>query len=303
MSVRSHYKLLGAAGAAALTVGVLAGPAVAAGEETATVNYTCTSPAGDATPSATYAVNKPPATMIAGQVIKLPATATFTLDAGTTGLATVGLGWKSFGGTLKTTPTATRTGLNMTLEKTPLANGPAGTTVANVSGKALLRGFKAGTYTLKLGNIGHVHLQGYDAADNPLSPPVDFPTKDNAFKPCVNNAGATTLRDALSNPATVKVTKDKTTTAVVAAYNGKKNIATGKAKVKSHFGLKPTGKVKFTLKKGSHVVKTLKASVNKKGIAKATFKHVSKKGKYSITGKYLGNKALKVSSGKDTFRV
>ena len=62
-------------------------------------------------------------------------------------------------------------------------------------------------------------------------------------------------------------------------------------------------KVKFTLKKGTHVVKTLKTSLNKKGIAMAQFKHVSKKGKYSITGKYLGSAALKTSSGKDTFTV
>ena len=51
-------------------------------------------------------------------------------------------------------------------------------------------------------------------------------------------------------------------------------------------------------------MKTLKTvKLNKKGIAKATFKHVSKKGKYKIIGKYLGNAALKASSGKDTFRV
>ncbi len=102
---------------------------------------------------------------------------------------------------------------------------------------------------------------------------------------------------------TITVSKDKTTTATSADYNATKNIATGKAKVKSHFGLKPTGSVKFTLKKGTHKIKTLSGKLNKKGIAKVSFKGVKAKGKYSITGKYTGNKALKGSSGKATFAV
>ena len=300
MSART-FKLIGAAGAAALALGTTAGPAVAAGEETATVNYTCTSPAGDATPSATYAVNKPPAKMVAGQTVKLPATATFTLDAGTTGLAQV-LGWTSFGGTLATTPTATRTGLNMTLAKTPLANGPAGTTVANVTGKAVLRAFKAGTYTLKLGNIGQVHLQGYDASNAPVST-VDFPSPDNVFKPCVNTAGATTLKDSLSNPATVAISKDGSKTVTKASYNSKKDVATGTATVAgSKYKLAGTGKVKFTLKKGTKTVKSITASL-KKGKATAAFKKIKAKGSYSITASFKGYAGLKGSSGKATFKV
>jgi len=71
MSART-FKLIGAAGAAALTVGVMAGPAVAAGEETADVNYTCTTALGlTPAPTAHYAVDAPPATMVAGQTVKL----------------------------------------------------------------------------------------------------------------------------------------------------------------------------------------------------------------------------------------
>ena len=73
--------------------------------------------------------------------------------------------------------------------------------------------------------------------------------------------------------------------------------------MKSHFGTKVTGKVKFTLKKGTHKLKTITNSVNKKGIAKAAFKSVKAKGKYSITAKYLGSKTLKSSSDKATFKV
>ena len=64
-----------------------------------------------------------------------------------------------------------------------------------------------------------------------------------------------------------------------------------------------TGKVKFTLKKGTKPVKSITAKL-KKGKASAAFKHVSAKGKYSIIGKYTGSASLKGSSGnKAKFKV
>ena len=77
----------------------------------------------------------------------------------------------------------------------------------------------------------------------------------------------------------------------------------GTAKVRSHFGLKATGKVKFVLKRGTHKVVTQKSKLNKKGIAKFMQMNVRKHGKYTLKATYLGNKALKTSSGKDTFTV
>src|SRR4051812_4615486 len=97
MSLRTHYKLLGAAGAAALAIGAMAGPAMAAGS-TASISYTCTTPLGvNATPSAVYSVKQAPVTMAVGQ--PLSTTAVFTLDAGTTTLAQTALKWASFTGT------------------------------------------------------------------------------------------------------------------------------------------------------------------------------------------------------------
>ena len=62
--------------------------------------------------------------------------------------------------------------------------------------------------------------------------------------------------------------------------------------------------MKFSLKKGTKVVKTIKSKLNKKGIAKAQFKGVKAKGKYKIVGKYLGNPSLKASAGtSNTFKV
>ena len=79
--------------------------------------------------------------------------------------------------------------------------------------------------------------------------------------------------------------KDKSKTATKATYNAKKDVATGTAKVKGHFGLAGTGKVKFTLKKGTKTVKSVTATL-KKGAAKAAFKNVKAKGSYSITAAF-----------------
>jgi len=177
-------------------------------------------------------------------------------------------------------------------------------TVATATGNTLLRATKAGTYTVKLGDLGKVHLAGFDAQGDPVAvnQQVDFPTPNTPFTACTNDATATTVQDATPANVTVAVTKDKSTTKTTAAYNAKKDKATGTAKVKGHFGLPGTGKVKFTLKKGTKTVKSITATL-KKGAASAAFKNVKAKGKYSITAKFAGDAALKASSGKDTFTV
>lgn len=295
MTVRStHLKLIGAAGAAALAIGTVASPALAAG--TASINYTCATPLGDAHPSAAYSVADAPAKMAVGQPLKT--TGTFTLDATTTGLATGPLGWSTFKGTIKTTPTASKAGLNLTFPKTTLGNGAGGSTVANAKGSTLA-GTKVGTFTFKLGDIGTVSLTGYDSTGKKLGT-VDFPNSDGTFARCKNDAGTTPLA---GTAVTTKIVKDTTKTTESAAYKAKTKKAISKAKVKSHFGTPATGKVTFILKKGTHKVKTLTGKINKKGVAKVVFKGVKAKGKYSITAKYAGSKTLKGSSGKDTFRV
>jgi hypothetical protein len=310
MSLRNtkNLKLISAAGAALALTAAVAAPALAAGEETADVTYTCSG--GLATPTAHYAVNAPPAKMVAGQTVKLGTTSTLTLNPTDSSLAQGALSdpgpppvqATQFNATIKTKPSNKAVGLNLKTAKTDFGNNGDGSTTATASGKTLLRSAAAGTFTLKLGDIGHVHLVGFDSSGNKLKT-FDFPSSDGSFGPCTNDAGKTTLKDSANDPATIKVVKDSTTTAVTAGYAPAKNQATGTAKVKSHFGLKPTGKVKFTLKKGTHVIKTVTSKLNKKGIAKAAFAGVASHGKYSIVGKYAGNAGLKSSSGKDTFSV
>jgi len=297
MSLRSkHLTLIGAAGAAALTVGALASPALANGA--ASASYTCSTPLGDAKPSAVYDVASAPSTLAVGQ--PLATTATFTLDAATTGLATGTLGWSKFKGTITTKPTASRAGLSLTIPKTALG-GAGESTDAHATGSTLAGSAVTNSFTFVLGNIGKVSLTGYDSSGKEVGT-VEFPNSDGSFGACTNDAGTTTLMDA-ATPVTAKIVKDTTTTKEKASYAAKAKTAKGTATVKSRFGTIPTGKVSFTLKKGSQTIKTIKGSLNKKGVATATFKGVKAKGKYSITGKYAGSASLKGSSGKASFTV
>ena len=296
MSLRStQLKLVGVAGAAALTVGTMASPALAAGS--ASVDYTCTTAFGPATASAVYNAAAAPASMAVGQ--PLATTGTFTLDAATTALAMGQLGWKKVKGTITTKPTASKAGLSVSFPKTALGAGPLGTTVANAKGSILAGATVQDTFTFVLGDLGHVTLTGYNASGKKLGS-VRFPSASNGK--CTNDAGTTTLMDG-GTPVTTQTVKDKSSTKASAAYKAKKKSAVGTAKVKARYGTAATGKVKFTLRKGTHKIKTMTDKLNKKGIAKVVFKGVKVKGKYSITEKYAGSSTLKGSSDKATFKV
>ncbi|MBO0847581.1 MAG: hypothetical protein J2P22_19450, partial [Nocardioides sp.] len=284
MSVRStNLKLVGAAGAAALTVGAVASPALAAGEETAALSYSCS---GLATVGANFAVNKPPASLAAGQTGKLGTTLLLSMDATTTGLAEAALtGATQFSAKITTTPTNGHVGSSIKVPMSPLGNESDGSTTANGTGNTLVRSTKVGTYTLKLGDAGLVHLVGFDDSGNQLGT-FDFPSADGSFGPCVNTAGLTTLADSANNPATTKIVKDASTTSVKASYNARTNVATGTATVKGNVGgLAGTGKVKFTLKRGTHTIKSLSGTL-KKGVAHASFTGVKRVGKYTITAAF-----------------
>lgn len=296
ISRSSQLKLIGAAGAAALTVGAIAAPALAAGS--ATVNYTCSTPAGPATPSAAYTVATAPTTMVVGQ--PLDTTAVFTLDPATTGLAQAVLGWDSFKGTITTKPTATRAGLALKFPKTKLGTGAGGSTDANATGTTLA-GTKVGNFTFVLGDLGVVKLTGFDSSGTNLGSIV-FP--DGAsYGRCMNDAGTTTLTDG-GNPVTTTLVKDASTTKVHAAYLAKHHKVLASAKVSGTVGHVPgTGKVRFFLKKGTHTLKAVSGSLNKKGIAKVIINKHLAKGKYVVKAKYKGDDSLKASSGKTRFTV
>jgi hypothetical protein len=303
MSVRltkKNLKLTGAAGAALALTAAVAGPALAAGEFTGSTTYDCTL----ATPAVTFAMDTPPAKMAAGQTVKVPDASDFTLSAGDTGLAQVALGWSKFGGTVGTKPTNSVSGLALTIPKTNLGNNGDGSTTAHATGKALLRSTKVGTYTVKFGDLTG-SLQGYNADGSKHGDPLTFQETGGSAPPCANldPSGATTPEDSGSNPATVTVVKDKTTTKVNAAYSTAKHHIKATTKVKSTFGIKATGSVKVVLKKGTKTLKTLTSKLNKKGIATSVFKGITKHGKYTVKASYGGTSNLKGSSGSDSVTV
>ncbi len=300
MSVRTHYKLIGAAGAAALALGALAGPALAAAS-TASASYTCNTQFGPAPPVGRLQRGSPPATLAVGQ--PLATTATITLDAGTTGLAQPALGWTSFNGTITTAPSATLAGLSLKVKKTTLGTGGAPVRPLLPLPARPSRGPSSARSPSRWATWARWPSTGSTPRATKLgsaSFPSPGPTGNGR---CFNDAAGGTPLLAAGNPVTVNVVKDTTKTAEKAKYSAKKNTATGIATVTSRFGTPATGKVTFTLKKGTHKVKSVKGTLNKKGVASVAFKHVAKKGKYSITGKYAGSATLKGSADKAKFTV
>jgi hypothetical protein len=299
MSLRSrHLKIVGAAGAAALTVGALSAPALSApGDLTATATYSCLN--GLTTATGTLSVAPPSTTsLVAGQKVTSAAALHVVLPPGATHLLLTTLGWDSFKGTVHAKVPNKKLGLNLVVPKTDVGT-PAGTdltpTPADATGNAILDYPAAGTFTLRAGNFTAT-LQGFKNGSK-VGKPTDVA--------CVAPSGdSTILKDGSDASTAITVVKDKSKTATTAKYAAKRHKAIGTAKVKgANYGLPGTGKVKFILKKGTKTIASKKGKLNKKGVASVSFKNVSKKGKYSITAKFGGDKGLKASKGKDTFRV
>ncbi len=296
MSVRSkHLKIVGAAGAAALTVGALSAPALSApGDLTATATYSCLNGAINATGDFTVA---PPSTtsLVAGQKVTSAATLHVVLPKGATNLLINTLGWDHFKGTVHAKVPNKKLGMNLTVPNTAVGATASDPTPADATGNAILDYPAAGTFTLRAGNFTAT-LQGFKNGSK-VGKPTDVA--------CVAPSGdSTILKDGSDASTTITVVKDTSKTATTAKYAAKKHKATGTAKVKgANYGLPGTGKVKFTLKKGTKTVASKKGKLNKKGVASVSFKNISKKGKYSISAKFGGDQGLKGSKGKDTFKV
>jgi hypothetical protein len=299
MNLRSsHLKIAGAAGAAALTAGVLAAPAVSApGDLTANVAYSCFN--GGVNATGDFSVAPPSSTnLVAGQKLPSATTMTMTLPPGATHLLLTTLGWDSFKGTVHQKAPDKNLGLDLKVPMTDVGT-PAGTdgtpTPAQATGNAIVGYPKAGTFTLQVGNFTAT-LQGFKNG-NKVGKPVDVS--------CVAPGDATqVLKDGSDQSTTMTVSKDASKTKVSAAYNAKKDKATAKAKVSGkQFGLAGSGKVKFVLKKGTKTLATKSGKLNKKGIAVVAFKNIKAKGKYSVKATFGGSGGLKGSSGKDTFTV
>jgi hypothetical protein len=293
-----NLKLVGAAGVALTLTAAVALPALAAGGFRASTTYSCGPDTVVAAVS--FAVKTPPRSMAAGQTVKVPDASTVTIDAEGTGFLHDVLMWRTFDGSL-TDPTAPYSGLKLTIPMTKVSK--TGTTTAHATGNALLRATQTGTYTVRFGDVA-ARLQGYNADGTKDGHALVFDNSvAGAPQSCANTHGVTIPKSAGGKPARVLVVKDTTSTRVSASYAKAKHLIRATAKVRSRFGLKPTGSAKLTLKKGSHTIKTVTARLNKKGIASAVFKGVRKAGKYTVKASYGGNPALRPSTGSKSLTV
>ena len=297
MSVRSkHLKIVGAAGAAALTVGALSAPALSApGDLTAHVAYSCFNGAVNATGD--FSVAPPSQTsLVAGQKVPSASTMTMTLPPRRHQPPAQHAGLGPASRARSTRRRRTRT--SASTSRFPMT--PVG---AHGDDPTPARGHRQRHH--RLPHRGHLHAPGRELhGDAP-----GLQERQEGRRPDRRLLRGTRRR--LDHPqgrlgdqsTTITVVKDKSKTSTTAKYAAKTHKATGTAKVKGKkFSLPGTGKVKFVLKKGTKTVAT-KSGKLKKGVAKVSFKNVSKKGTYSITAKFAGDKGLKGSSGKDTFKV
>lgn len=269
MTVRSqHLKIAGAVGAAALTIATVgaASPALAASHD---ITYNCTkgnpAPLGPIDTTVTTTV---PAKSVAGQKSKV--TVVVHLSQGQTALA------QSLGTSVKGTITSKGLdALNLTIPATPIDQTPGATQDVTATGKGTISAASKGAVDVTTGTISATLQLSIKASSSCVMP-----------------------TDGTQVLGTTTVAKDTTKSKVSSKVKGKKATVTDK--VKSHFGLAPTGKVSFTLKKGS---KTVKASgkINKKGVAKISKTLTS--GKWSVKASYKGDKNLKGSTGKGSLTV
>ena len=273
MSLRStHLKIVGAAGATALTVAALASPALATSQD---ITYNCT-PLLDST-SISLDPGSIPTNMVAGQKSKRTMNMVVHLSSAQADNAR----GATVGGTAVASGAKNSFPFNLTLTNT-LIPGSGGVDIP-ASGPGVIRPLAAGTWTVKAGNFdGNLSITGLGSVTVTCAAPVD----------------------STVNFGTIAVTKDKSKTTTTAKYARAKHRAKGTAKVRGkEFGLAGTGKVKFLLKKGTRTIQSKTDTLNKKGIASVAFTGVKKKGKYKIVAKFGGDKALKASSGSDTFTV
>ena len=207
-------KLLGAAGAAALTVGAMsAAPAVAA---PITVTYSCFG--GQLAVPITMDLGTLPTTLVAGQTVKQTITSGnvhLIADADRRRAAQT---WDQVSGT--NVGDLGHAVLADASRRPRCLRRPGASLDIPATGTFTIRPTKAGTFTVKAGD-SNADIQGWKAGVKANDIPLD----------CVAPT------DGSNVFGTIAVTKDKSKTTTKASYNAKKDVATGTAKVAgSKFG-------------------------------------------------------------------
>lgn len=186
---------------------------------------------------------------------------------------------------------------SMTIPSTPVpASGALTVTAAGVMG-ALPAAAEGTVYTLAAGDFTAVmNVRKSDGSASPFT------------IPCAPQAGQDLTVDTVTVSATPLPEPEPaepaaTTTKLKAKYSAKSKKAKVTVTVATADDSSAAGKVKLTLKKGKKTIKTVTKTVSAAGVAKVTFKKISAKGKYKLTGAYSGSETAKASTGKVSFKV
>ncbi len=99
------------------------------------------------------------------------------------------------------------------------------------------------------------------------------------------------------------VVKAASSTSVSAVYRPAKHRIVARGKVISAHGTSVEGQVKYVLKRDGVKIRTKTVDLNRFDVAKARFRNIAKRGKYTVVARYLGSPTLKRSSDKFALQI
>jgi len=287
-STRARLRAIAATGVLALAAGSATVLGTAGAASAQTLSFDCNVPIlGTQTFSANITSNAP-AQLPTGSSATPTVTTVLTVPASLADLMRSLLSADHVDGVIHSTALVNGVAQVVDLTVPLTAVGASGTDVP-LSATGTLAPITAGAP----GTVTTVAAGAQDAALNLISA-----GSPSAFDvPCTPSAGQTLTL------AKITSVKDTSRTRAKAAYSKAKHQAAVTVTVASTHGVvKPTGKVKLVLKRGSKKVASVTRTLKSGKVANA-FKNLRKAGSYKVTASYAGSSRLKASSGTVKFRV
>lgn len=293
MSINRTRRTLAAFASTAVASAGIALLAPSATAATGSVNFDCEVPILGKTTFAVEADTNLPETVTAGSKVSYDFTAKVTTPDNVRSSAIFFFGQQVTGDAAVTASAGgVASPVSATLPTTaiPTATGPLVLTVAG-KGSWTPSGTGAQDVTVSAFTANLTFIKDGVKAATPLTVPCSVATP--VVVDTVQVVEATT-------PPVVTPAASKTTAKVKYSKKSKKATVTTSVKVGKKAA---SGKVKIKLAKGKKTVKTVTVKLNKSGKATASFKKITKKGKYTATVSYAGSSSVKKSSKKVTFTV
>lgn len=292
MGTRARLRALATAGVLALAAGSAAAlgttGAATAATTSHTLNFDCAVPVlGPQTFSATISSNAP-TTLPTGSTVRPKVTTILTVPAALADTLRSFFTADHVSGLINSTTVVNGVDHVVPLTVPSTSTGSTGDAIP-LTATGLLDPIKAG----KPGTVTTLAAGPQEAVLTLLS----GSTPTSLDVPCTPTPGQSLTL------GTITSVKDGSKTKVAASYAKSTHQVHASVTVSSAHGIvKPTGKVKIVLKRGSTVVASSTQTLSS-AKASATFKNVRKAGSYTVTASYGGSSTLKSSSGSASFRV